>query len=255
MESNQKKLSWFALFKWAFNDTINKTYTSEEKSRFYDRIAKDFFHRYRLAEYIVERIIVHFPAQQPYICERAAGSGIITETLHKKGLTRIRASDLSESQLLILKEKLEGLEIAIENFNEPMEGIEDNLFDVVFQVGATRFMSKDGQINYIQEAARTLKQDGILIWPVMWAEVPLTWLRTGLSSPRTLSFRITRLLEKEGFEIVEAPWVIHGRMGLLTSTVLVAKKTGNSIQRGFMGTFVHLFKKRAWKFLGKAYEI
>lgn len=254
MESEQKKLSWFALFKWAFNDTINKTYTTEEKSRFYDRIAKDFFHRYRLAEYIVQRIIAYFPAQQPYICERAAGSGIVTETLYKKGLTRIRASDLNKSQLLVLKEKMEGIEIAIENFNEPMNGIENDIFDVIFQVGATRFMSKEGQFNYIKEAARTLKQGGILIWPVMWVEIPLTWFRTRLSSPRTLSYRIAHLLEKEGFEIVEAPWVIHGRMGILTSTVLIAQKTGNSNSKGQIGTIRQLFKKRDWKYLGKQYE-
>ncbi|MGK0389986.1 MAG: ubiquinone/menaquinone biosynthesis C-methylase UbiE [Maribacter sp.] len=253
MESEHQRLSWLSFFKWIFNDTVNKTYTSEEKSRFYDQVAKDFFHRDRLAGYLTQKITSYFPAQQPYICERAAGSGIITERLYKKGFTKIRASDLSESQLLVLKEKLKEIEISIENFNELIPSVSDNSFDVVFQVGATRFMTRPGQLNYIKEAARTLKEGGIIIWPVMWGEIVLNWVRAG-KGPKTSSFNIAKLLQKEGFEIVESPWVIHGKMGMLSTTLLIAKKIEKTAPQSSLNTIMQLVRKWTWDYLGKKYE-
>lgn len=248
MKSDPKRLSWFDLFKWAFNDTINKTYTTEEKSRFYDQIAIDFFHRHQLANYITNRILYHFPNQQPYICERAAGSGIVTAALYKKGLTKIRASDLSNFQLKILEEKLAGIETAIENFNDLIPEVGDDSVDVVFQVGATRFMTKQGQKNYIHEAARILKEGGILIWPVLWVEIPMNWVKKG-KRPKTLSLSISRMLEKAGFEIIEAPWVFHGKLLFLTSTVIIAKKRKQPIQHSVINTLGQLRKKRKWIYL------
>lgn len=253
MESEHQRLSWLSFFKWIFNDTVDKTYTSEEKSRFYDQVAKEFFHRDRLASYLTQKITSYFPAQQPYIYERAAGSGIITEKLYEKGFTKIRASDLSESQLLILKEKLEGIEISIEDFNELIPAVKDDSFDVVFQVGATRFMTRSGQLNYIKEAARVLKKDGIIIWPVMWGEIVLNWVRKG-NGPKTISFNIARLLEKEGFEIVESPWVIHGKMGMLSTTLLIAKKTGQNTPKNWLDTIMQLTRKWTWVYLRKKYR-
>ena len=180
-------------------------------------------------------------------------ANIITEKLYDKGFTKIRASDLSESQLLVLEEKLKGIEISIENFNDLIPSVPDNSFDVVFQVGATRFMTRAGQLNYIKEAARTLKEDGIIIWPVMWGEIILNWVRAG-KGPKTISFNIARLLEKEGFEIVESPWVIHGKMGMLSTTLLIAKKTSQSNPKNWLNTMMQLTRKWAWVYLGKKYE-
>ncbi len=246
MKNQPKRLGWLDFIQWAYQDTFGTTYSSEDKSRLYDEMAKQFFHRNRLATYIGNKILEYFPAQQPRIWERAAGSGIITEHLYQRGLTRIRASDLSESQLLVLKEKMEDIEIAIEDFNELVPDVNDRSVDVIFQVGATRFMSQQGQINYIIEAARTLKDGGIVIWPIMWAEVPLAWFRKG-KGPRTLSWNIARLLRQNGFEIVEAPIVWHGRMLLLTSRLMIARKTAED------GRTSSSKKSKKWLYLDSSY--
>ncbi len=224
-------------------DQVDKTYDSDEKSRFYDDLARQYFHRDRLAEFIATKIKSLFPEGNPYICERAAGSGIITETLFKHQLTNIRATDLSPSQLKVLAEKLQGLETAVENLNDPMPEVPENTFDVVFQVGATRFMSKEGQENYINEAARTLKPGGYLLWPVLWVERPMVWFRKGSNNPLTTSWDIAMKMEKQGLEIVEAPWIVHGRMRLLTGTFLIGKK-GKPVQRSKGETITHLKKIR-----------
>ncbi len=245
----EKKLTWFSLVKWTFSDRNDETYNSEGKSRFYDRIARDFFHRDRLAQFISDTIISLFSKQNPYICERAAGSGIITESLYGNGLDNIRSSDLSESQLLVLQEKLPKIKVAVENFNELMPNVGDDSFDVIFQVGATRFMTKQGQINYIEEAARTLKKNAYLLWPVMWAEIPLAWARVGWNSPRTFSFRIARLLEKNGLEIIKAPILFHGRMFLLTTTFLIIQNKKQPIKRNIFSSLFHLVSKLDFKYL------
>jgi hypothetical protein len=248
-KTKTKRLTWGALFKWVFRDTLDESYTSEGRSRFYDLIAREFFHRDRLGQYITDKILSLYQGRQPFICERAAGSGIITERLYAAGLRRIHATDLSESQLLVLKEKMPDITIAVENFNEDMAGIDDGSVDVIFQTGATRFMSPQGQRHYIHEAARTLHEGGHVLWPVMWAEIPLSWGRSGWRGPRMTSWGIARLLEKSGLEIVESPLVIHGRLCLLTTTFIVARKQAIPIRRTWAGTMWQLLKTKGWVYL------
>ncbi len=220
----EKKISWWALFKWAFVDNNDNSYTSEEKSRFYDRLAKQYFHRDRLAKFISDYTDNIFSNKDIKICERAGGSGIITKILYNNGYKNIRVSDLSESQLIVLKEKLTDIEIVVEDFNQIMSEVKDNSFDLIFQTGATRFMTKEGQITYIKEAARTLKDGGLLYWPVMWVEVPLALLKKGFKSPKTLSISIRKLLKKENLKVIDKSILIHGKLGLLTTTFLIIQK-------------------------------
>ncbi|MGB1217466.1 MAG: class I SAM-dependent methyltransferase, partial [Saprospiraceae bacterium] len=232
MKSN-RRLNWLDLFRWAFSDILGKTYSSEDKSHFYDRMAFDFFHRDRLAKYMVDTIQGLFPTGQAYVAERAAGSGIVTKELYERGYTNIRATDLSESQLKVLEEKLKGIEVKVENLNGEMDGVKDNSVDIIFQVGATRFMTRKGQETYISEAARTLKNGAYVLWPVMWVERPLAWTMHGFRSPKTTSFAIASLLSKHGLNVVSAPKLIHGKMGLLTTTLLVIQKQEKSQQKSW----------------------
>ncbi len=246
MKSNQR-LNWLDLFRWAFSDILGKTYSSEERSHFYDRMAFDFFHRDRLAKYIVDTIQGLFPKGNPYITERAAGSGIVTKELYERGYTNIRATDLSESQLKVLAEKLKGIEVKVENLDHEMKGVVDSSIDVIFQVGATRFMSRKGQETYISEAARALKNDGYVLWPVMWVERPLAWTMHGFKSPRTTSYTIASLASKYGLEVVSAPKLIHGRLGLLTTTLLILQKQEKTKQKNWFSAWLDISRQGSWK--------
>ncbi len=246
MKSN-RRLNWLDLFRWAFSDILGKTYSSEDRSHFYDRMAFDFFHRDRLARYMVDTIQELFPDGNPYIAERAAGSGIVTRELYERGYTNIRATDLSESQLKVLEEKLEGIEVRVENLDHEMEGVADDSVDVIFQVGATRFMSRKGQVTYISEAARTLKNGGYVLWPVMWVERPLAWMMHGFKSPRTTSYAIASLASRHNLELVSSPKLIHGKMGLLTTTLLVLQKQEKTKQRNRFSAWLDISRKGNWK--------
>ena len=87
----------------------------------------------------------------------------------------------------------------------------------------------------------------------MWGEIVLNWARAG-KGPKMSSFNIARLLEKEGFEIVESPWVIHGKMGMLSTTLLIAKKVEQTASRSPLNTMMQLTRKWTWDYLGKRYE-
>lgn len=215
------------LAKWIYMDATDQNYNSEEKSQEYDELAHKMFHRHRLGQFIVEllqKYHPHDPADKLHICERAAGGGIITHLLYENGYTNIRATDLNATQLEVLKQKLPNIHTAVENINDPIEGIENDSFDVMLQVGATRFITAEGQRTYVKEAYRTLKEGALLIWPVFVAEEVLSKVRHGLGKHKSSSYGIAWLLEETGFEIAEAPLVVHGRYGSLSGIVLVAKK-------------------------------
>ncbi len=248
---NKKRLTWWDLIKWGISDQLGRSYSSEEKSRFYDRLAQDFFHRDRLAAFITKIISDLHTNTTPYICERAAGSGIITEHLYQQGFTKIRTSDLNATQLLVLQEKMPEIKTVVEDFNFPLKDIHAKTFDVILQVGATRFMTKKGQIIYIEEAFRTLHNGGYILWPVIWAEMPMAWLSKGWNPPKTTPWGIKLLLEKNGFEIIENPFLIHGKIGLLTTTFLVAQKNENPKPKNIFTSFLDLSKKIKIRFLKK----
>lgn len=235
------------LAKWIYMDVTDQNYNSEEKSQEYDELAHKMFHRHRLGQFIVKLLQKYYPLDAPNqlnICERAAGGGIITKILYESGYSNIRATDLNATQLELLQQKLPHIHTVVENINASIKGVERDTFDVIFQVGATRFITPEGQKMYVKEAYRTLKEGALLIWPVFVAEEFLSKIRHGLGQHKSSSYGIAWLLEETGFEIVEAPLVVHGRYGSLSGIVLVAKKLATPLPVSKVKSALALTKMR-----------
>ncbi len=224
--ANKKKrrFTWFSLAKWAVTDGKGINYDTEERSEVYDQIAIDYFHRDRLAKFLVDKTGEWFPGKKDIrICERAAGGGIVTNTFYDAGYQNIRVSDISKTQLDVLSEKLPNIKTIEEDINTKMPDVGDDEFDLMLEVGATRYMTRSGQQVFIKEAKRALAEGGLLLWPVMLVEMPLTWVKKGMSGPVTSPWGIKKLLENEGFFIKEMPFLWHGKMGIIATYLLVAE--------------------------------
>lgn len=198
-------------------------YDSHEYAESYEEHAQAVFERHQVGTAVAHAFNRYLPAELPLketiICERAAGTGIITEELAKFGY-QVRASDLNMAPLKILENKqLANVTIhGNDDLNKPMNDVKNGSVHGVVEVGATRFMTPGGQKTFIKEAQRVLIEGGILIWPIFFGErMPQDKARR----PTSETVPIAHLLEKSGFEVLEANFIWDG---IRSYHLLVAKK-------------------------------
>ncbi|NOQ68072.1 methyltransferase domain-containing protein, partial [Patescibacteria group bacterium] len=181
---------------WLLRDASGKTYSSPEEAEEYNKIAVKYFEREKLAEYIAKTFQELIPCGGTVI-DSAAGTGIITKALAIKGFNVV-ALDISPHQLDFLKSSISGITTTVSDINSHIN-CEDESVNGITQVGASRFMTVEGQELFVKEAARTLKEDGIFIYPVFFGEIPSSKRRHGLKQ-KSFSFEISKFIEKCGFE-------------------------------------------------------
>ena len=207
----------------------NKLYATPESSEAYDFIAKKYFDREKLGHDIAQTFNLYLPGhlkiEDAIICDRAAGTGIISRALSDYGF-QVRASDLNVTQLEQIRQTAPSITTVREDFNELMTGVEDESVHGVVQVGATRYMTVNGQVNYVREAQRVLVENGLLIWPVFRREIPEAKLKHGWSHKSGFQ-EIVKLLETNGFEILSADYVVHGFMYSTPCSLVVARKNSD----------------------------
>lgn len=210
-------------FAWALKTKFGLTYDTSEGAKAYDKFARYYFGRERMANDIALTFLENMSTNpnDALICERAAGTGIITEVLINAGY-KVRASDLSKEQLNMIAQRFPNIETILEDFNGPMQGVKDESVDGIVEVAAGRYMTIDGQKNYVKEAHRTLKKDGVLLWSIFPGEF-IYKLKYGFKW-RAGEKQITELLENYGFEIVSNKRYFYGLNTSKIFRLLVAKK-------------------------------
>lgn len=208
---------------WALKTRFGQKYDSSLGAVAYDKMARYHFAREKVAKDITLAFLENIPEhpKDALICERAAGTGIITEALIAAGYN-VRASDLSKEQLELLSKRLPNVKTVFEDFNEPMQCVEDESVDGIVEVAADRYMTPEGQANYVREAYKKLKKDGILLWPVFLGEF-VKKLRNGFKW-KAGEKQISELLESNGFEILSNKRYVHGLNATKIFRLLVAKK-------------------------------
>jgi 2-polyprenyl-3-methyl-5-hydroxy-6-metoxy-1,4-benzoquinol methylase len=220
---NPKKPKFRDTISWAIRTRFADTYNTVQDAKAYDEIARYYFGREKLAHEIGLNFLqnISLNPEEAVICDRAAGTGIITEALVEAGF-KVRASDLSEYQLQELSKKFPSVELKLEDINGIMKDVATESVDGVVQVAAARFMTPFGQETFVREAQRVLKKGGIIIWPVFPTEMSAK-LRQGLDWKGT-SKDISKLLQENGFGIIGDDVVIHGVFGTFSCTLLMGKK-------------------------------
>ena len=93
---------------WIVRELTGKGYATPEDGKLYDHVARKFYKRDWVAEQIADTFSEFLPSdtnnQNITILDKAAGTGIVSEALLKKGF-KVRASDINRSQLELLKSK------------------------------------------------------------------------------------------------------------------------------------------------------
>lgn len=208
---------------WAWRSRWAQKYSSVKDAEMYDLVARYYFGREKLARMVVSEFINNLEnnPSQNLICDRAAGTGIITEALMNAGFD-VRASDLSFEQLQILSRKFKNILAVVEDLNGIMENVADETADGLTEVAADRFMTANGQEIFVQEAARVLRKGGILVWPLIFGEFGGK-LKHGWKWRWSSKTRI-KLLQRNGFEIVSNEFKIKGLALPSMCRLLVAKK-------------------------------
>lgn len=213
--------------RWLLRDALGKTYSSPEEAEEYNRIAVKYFGREKLAEYIAKTFQELIPSESTII-DSATGTGIITKALTAKDF-KVVALDISSHQLDFLKNSISGITTILSDINSPIN-CEDESVGGITQVGANRFMTVKGQELFIAEAARVLKDDGVFIYPVFLGEIFSSKCKHGLKQ-KSLTFEISKFMEKCGFEILETQTLVHGIFGGTTCVLIVARKNDNVAHR------------------------
>ncbi|MFH1543380.1 MAG: methyltransferase domain-containing protein [Patescibacteria group bacterium] len=220
---------------WGIRELLGKGYKTKEDARIYDSIARHYYKREWIAEKIAETFNKYLPPHisQRYalILDRAAGTGIVTEALLAQGF-RVRASDISKTQLEILKSKYPKAVTVLEDLNSKISNVQDNSVFGITQVAATRYFTPEGQKLLISESYKKLIPEGILIWPVFRSEILMAKIKGGRGLKCT-SFSISGLLKKSGFDILEIRTLRYSFLKLFQCKLLVAKKT-NLIRKSNM---------------------
>jgi len=208
---------------WLWRSKLVQRYQSERDAEMYDLVARYYFGRQELAKQISLEFLkrIEVVPTEAMICDRAAGTGIITEALLDVGYN-VCASDLSQTQLKTLAEKFSVATTKIEDLNGQMIGVEDNSIDGIVEVGADRFMTPMGQELFVQEAARTLKVGGILIWPTFPSEYHAKFTQGWRW--RASSLAKIKLLKKNGFIILSNRLHIKSFSLAAVCRILVARK-------------------------------
>ncbi len=207
---------------WLWRSRWVQRYNSQRDAKMYDLVARYYFGRQKLALQISSVFLKYIKSpSQSIICDRAAGTGIITEALINAGF-KVRASDISKDQLLELSARFKDVEIAEDDLNGLMVGVGDGVFDGLVAVAADRFMTTNGQEIFVQEARRVLKDRGILVWPLILGEY-VGKIKHGLNWQNSLSARI-KLLEKNGFKILSKEFKFNGISPAAICRIIVAIK-------------------------------
>lgn len=209
---------------WLWRSRWVSKYTSEKDSRMYDLVACHYFGREKLAKQIASKFLKYIDLDPSLatICDRAAGTGIITKALVEAGF-KVRASDLSRSQLGELSKKFKDVIVVEENLNDNIIGVGDSTVDGLVAVAADRFMTVEGQKIFVREAKRVLKTDGILIWPTFFGEYIIGKIKYGRQWQGSPKEKI-KLLEENGFKILSNKLKVNGFLEPAVCRLLVAKK-------------------------------
>jgi len=198
-------------------------YSSALAAANYDRLARKFFGREKLAKQISDEFlkylnINHEPA---FVVECAAGSGIITERLQSAGF-KVLALDLNLEPLKIINDKFPNVKIEQNNINNSLPVALNNV-DGMLAVAADRYMTILGQKNFVTEANRVLKSNGILIWPTFLGDSVLGRIKYG-NKWRFGSKEKIKLLKENQFEILSNRLKINGWLEPAWCRLLIAKK-------------------------------
>lgn len=221
---NTIKPTLLQILSWLWRSKFAQRYTSESDAEMYDRVARYYFGREALANKIAHIFLKHVTVEptRARIYDRAAGTGIITGALLAAGF-RVCASDKSASQRHVLTSKYKDVQMIEEDINDPLVGVKDESFDGMVQVAADRFLTPQGQELFATEAARVLKIDGVLVWPVFLGESITGKYIHGSLWRATVSAKC-HLLKKYGFSIVDTQLSFDGWIPSTFCVIVVAKK-------------------------------
>lgn len=221
MSRNFSKLE---LLGWLWRSRWASRYNSEKDSRIYDFVARHYFGRDKLAQQIALEFLKYIDLKRfsATICDRAAGTGIITKGLVEAGF-KVRSSDLNLSQLEELSKKIKDVTVVEEDLNDNVVGVDDSTVDGVVAVAADRFMTVKGQRIFVKEAKRVLKTNGILIWPTFFGEYVVGKFKYGRQWRGSPKEKI-KLLEENGFKILSNKLKVNGFLEPAVCKLLVAKK-------------------------------
>ena len=215
-----KKFTLWQVLGWMFRSVFGTKYKTIEDAEIYDYVARRFFGREELAEVIAARLRYHVQCDpdKTLIAERAAGTGIVTEKLVEAGF-HVRAFDISAAQLETLRQRLPTVATFTDDLNSPMLGMLPDVFDGLVQVGANRFMTEEGQLTFMQEAQRTLREGGIFIWPIFPFEIGCWW------KPSCWRVRVLmKTLHQVWFRHVHREFFYHYLSPFSMCWILIAKK-------------------------------
>lgn len=172
------------------NTVFAKTYKDPQK---YHEFAVDA-DRIRQSEEIAIRLAEQLPSKGT-ILDLAAGTGIVSERLAKKGFDVWATDhDVRMIEKIDLGEKVKVKQL---DYNKKFD-FENNFFEGATILWGNRYISNIE--HFLAEMFRVLKSGGIFYWPLFGIEVPL-WMVIG--KPETAPFigNLKRLAKNTGFEI------------------------------------------------------
>ena len=228
-DNGGKNMKISEVLSWNSRDSSGKAYNSLKESVEYNENALEYFKRPKLADYIA-KIYQGLIPYNSIVIDSAAGTGMITKALVSKGFNVI-SFDISSYQLDFLKKSISEATTILHDINSPISCKDESVSGVI-QVGANRFMTPEGQELFIKEALRVLKENGVFIYPVFFGEIFSSKRIQGFNH-KSFTFKISKLIEKCGFEVLETPTLIHGKFWVATCTLIIAQKKVNPKQRSF----------------------
>jgi ubiquinone/menaquinone biosynthesis C-methylase UbiE len=144
-----------------------------------------------IARHVASVIVGEVGGPDPTVLELAAGTGILSSCLRGAGLS-VTATDADSNMIDFMTERLPDVETELLDFNEPFP-FADSSFDAVTTLWANRYLSRGGTNNFVQEAHRVLRPDGVLVWPFFVADHWLWRSRAGLTQTTTMKGMAKRL--------------------------------------------------------------
>lgn len=170
----------------AFHIAFSNNYDQDVKPEDYERHVKSAFsNRERLAQELGTLFDKHLSLRKTdapaSILDLGAGTGIISTQLHKQGY-KVTATDISHHALTYLRTKNPEITTDVVDLNTHFP-FKDNSFDGATTVWANRFIVNSD--NFLEEVYRVLKPQGVFIWPVFGAEIPLWKYNAGMKQPAT----------------------------------------------------------------------
>lgn len=198
----------------------------------YDFVVKTLYGRQKVADDITRLLLQEVPVlpkKAPVILEQACGSGILTLTLARQGY-KVIASDLEVNALQALERKNPD-RLAVSPIFSDMNSsfpIASESLDAAVVLSANRYIQD--KTLFAREVYRTLKPNGVLIWPAGIFGLFLKNFGAKLE-PFSSTKEIARVVQTAGFEVTNIDILLSLRRNLVRGvppysipTYVIAKK-------------------------------